>query len=51
MMAKDLGGALLFISVCLWYQRSESGEQIKTLGKKKKKKKTMNADIREQGKT
>ena len=48
MMAKDLGGALLFISVCLWYQRSESGEQIKTLGKKKKK--TMNTDIREQGK-
>ena len=51
MMAEDLGGALLFISVCLWYQRSKSGEQIKTPGKKKKKKKkTMNADIREQGK-
>ena len=37
-MAEDLGGALLFISVCLWYQRSKSGEQIKTPGKKKKKK-------------
>ena len=49
MMAEDLGGALLFISVCLWYQLSKSGEQIKTPGKKKEKK-TMNADIREQGK-
>ena len=48
MMAEDLGVALLFISVCLWYQLSNSGEEIKTPGKKKKK--TMNADIREQGK-
>ena len=47
MMAEDLGGALIFISMCLWYQRSKSGEQIKTPGKKKK---TMNTDIREQGK-
>ena len=46
-MAEDLGGALLSISVCLQYRRSKSGEQIKTPGKKKK---TMNADIREQGK-
>ena len=48
-MAEDLAGALLSISVCLQYQRSKSGEQIKTPGKKKKKK-TMNTDIREQGK-
>ena len=47
-MAKDLGGALLSISVCLQYRRSKFGKQIKTLGKKKKK--TINADIREQGK-
>ena len=47
-MAEDLGGALLSISMCLQYRQSKSGEQIKTPGKKKKK--TMNADIREQGK-